>query len=138
MNQEKKPKRSVAKRGLMLTTAVATAAGLVGAALLYLRKKGISPKEGAKTLSTRAKSAGAIFKGESRAAYIEIHDAIVQELVDAEGPVTKQSVHRTIDRVLRALKAHGDMTKSELRLLGDQLKADWKGLQKTAQGQKRV
>lgn len=127
----KKPSR--VQRGLAITTTIAAAAGLVGAAILYLKKRGVDTDAGARTLKKRARSLGAILSGESRQAYADIRKIIVSELVAQEDPVTKARVRATIRKALTALKERKSLTAAELRALGDQLQSDWKQLKGEAE-----
>lgn len=124
-------------KGILVTAALATTASLAGAAFLSLRKRGITPNDAAKKLGGRAKSAGTILRGESRAAYQEMREVIIARLAaEPRGP-SKSAVFATVREVLAALKRHGTVTKDELAQVAEQLKADWYDLVAQAQKQQR-
>lgn len=137
MDKEKK-KSSRAKKGFLLTTTIAAAAGLVGAALIYMRKRGIDPEASAKKLGARAKTAGAILRGESKQAYSDVRGIIIERMIETEEPITKPLVIATIKEILASLKQRGDITKGEFQELTNTLKADWQSILRDAQREKAV
>lgn len=111
-------------------TVLATAAGLAAAAFVYLRKRGINPKAELKKMGLTAKSAAAILKGESRAAYNDLRDAVVQELAHRTGKPTRQTVGKAVDAVLATARKHAGLTVTQLKPLAEQLKEDWQDIGK--------
>lgn len=120
----KQPKKHSKKKGLVLATLVAAAA-LAAAAFMYLKKRGVKPGEAAKRFGSRAKTAGAILKGESKAAYREVNQAVVAELVKANYTPSRRDVFNAIKEVMAVLKKRGRLTTAQYQVLGNQLKADW-------------
>ncbi|MBI3957055.1 MAG: hypothetical protein HY340_03655 [Candidatus Kerfeldbacteria bacterium] len=122
---------SNAKKGLALTTAIAAAAGLAGAALLYLRRRGIDTERGTRMLGGKAKKAGRILSQEAKQAYGEIRDIIIEEAA-AHDRVTKTVILATIKQMLGTFKRRGSLTKDEFEELAAELKDDWESLEAEA------
>lgn len=111
-------------------TVLAAAAGLVAAAFIYLRKRGVDPKAELKKLGLTAKSVTSILRGESKAAYGDLRSAVVRELTDREGKPTRQMVGQAVDAVLAAVRRHAGLTATQLKPIADQLKADWQDIRR--------
>ncbi len=132
MPNEKK-KTHKARTGFALAT---IAAGLVAAAAVFLRKRGIKPVDEAKKVRGTAKEAEVILKGETKQAYAEIRQAVVDELTKSKGAISKPIAERTIRKVLAIVRKHGNMTARELKPLGERLSAEWKAIVAAAKQQK--
>lgn len=123
-------------KGLKTFATLSMAAGLAGAALLYLKKKGVPPKQGVTAAKKGAKGAATILSGESKAAYHEVRQAIVAELAKSNKKVTKSMVLATTAAVLAVLKRHGALSGQEFTELASHMKTDWNAMlaaAKTAQ-----
>ncbi len=116
---------------------LAAAAGLVAAAFVYLRRRGVNPTTELKKLGNTARSLGAILHGESAAAYKEVRQAVVEQLVAKGAPVNRTTVYAAINEVLRTLRKHAGVTATQLKPLADQLKAEWEYVRRTAAQQKK-
>ncbi len=136
-NQQQTTRRSHAGRAVALTT-LAAAAALVGAAYVYLRRRGIDPKQAAKRVGARAKSVSALLSGEAKAAYQDVRQAIVDELALRSERPTQRTVLAATNRVLAALRKHGTLTKTELAAVAEQLRADLASIQQAAQTKKKT
>lgn len=133
MTNEKK-KTHKARTGFALAT---LAAGLVVAAAVFLRRRGIKPADEARKVRGTAKEAEVILKGETKQAYAEIRQAVVDELAKSKGAISKPITERTIRKVLAIVRKHGHLTAQELKPLGERLAAEWKAIVAAARQQKK-
>lgn len=111
-------------------TVLAAAAGLVAAAFVYLRKRGVDPKTELTKLGLTARSAASILKGESKAAYEDLRSAVVQELASRTGKPTQQTIGQAVDTVLVSVRKHAGLTATQLKPIAVQLKAEWQDIRK--------
>ncbi|MFH1171082.1 MAG: hypothetical protein V1778_00910 [bacterium] len=132
MSKEKRHKVSQAKKGFYLTTAVAAAAGLAGAAILALRRRGVDTDAAAKKLRSRVRSAGTILSGESRQAYNDVRQIIIRRIAESEKPLTKALIVSTVKEILSAFKGRSALTKEEFNALAKEFQTDWRALKEEA------
>lgn len=140
-NSEEKPKASLGRRaakGMAVTTTLAAAAGLAAAAFYYIRKRGVDPKKGLKTIGKSAGTAAMLLTGETKAAYDEVRGVVVAELRKKKKPATKADALTVTKKALAALKARGAMSKAEWRVFVDELSADWQSLLRDADTRRSV
>ena len=129
------PQRKKGHAGAKLTTLVA-AAGLVAAAVVYLRRRGIDPKTELKKLGLSAKGAAQILRGESKTAYDELRSTVIAQLATRNEKPTRQVVLATVDALMATVRKHAGMSATQLKPIPDQLKAEWQDIRTRAVKQK--
>ena len=131
--KEKRAKTHKGGSGFMFVAAAALAA----ATFVYLKKKGIG-KQHSQILKKHGRGFSALLKGESKAAYMEVREAVVEELASADSAPTKARLQRTVKDALTRLAKRGHLTKVELQALSEELLHDWQSISAEAKKQQKV